>query len=156
MIFVTAVGFNSCKKETSSKIQKPNEEEIATKKKKITTYFIPTYCDDLENPCSDPACASYYICNPDPNAMTTLFSSIDHAQLQQLLNGNNLAALENFLNPIANQIANHIYAKYGEDIHDEIGNEPQAMILLGLFEYGVENNYSLDGYNSAARTTYDN
>lgn len=65
MIFVTAVGFNSCKKETSSKIQKPNEEEIATKKKKITTYFIPTYCDDLENPCSDPACAPYYNCPVD-------------------------------------------------------------------------------------------
>lgn len=155
MLTATILVFNSCKKENSSTTAKTTEQEITTKKKP-TTNFIDPACEGLANPCSDPRCAPYYNCNLDPYAMTTLFSGIDHAQLQQLLNSNNLAALENFLSPIANQIANRIFTKYGEDIHDEIGNEPQAMVLLGLFEYGVENNYSLDGYNSAARTPYDN
>lgn len=76
--------------------------------------------------------------------MTALFSSINHTQLQQLINANDSIGIENFFYPLANQIADHIYTKYGENISNEIGDFPQAMIMLGLFEYGVENNISLD------------
>ena len=156
-IFVLSFILNACRKEERKTIEK-SDSEIATKKPGANKYPGP-----CPYPCDDPECIPYYdYCGGaelDPHAMTTLFSNINHTQLQQLLNANDSAAIETFFYPLANQIADHILTKYGEDIRDEIGDFPQAIVMLGLFEYGIENNISLDSVesimNRAAIDPYD-
>ena len=113
-------------------------------------FSVPLYCEDLENPCNDPACQPYYDCEVDQYAMTALFSNINPTQLQQILNSTDSIAITNYFYPLANQVAAHLSIKYGDNISNEIGNNPQAMILLGLFEYGVENNFTLDSIANRA------
>ena len=152
-IFVLSFVFNACRKEEKKTIEKA-DSEIAPKRPGANKYPGP-----CPYPCDDPECIPYHdYCGGaelDPHAMTTLFSNINHTQLQQLVNGNDSAAIETFFYPLANQIADHILAKYGEDIRDEIGDFPQAMVLLGLFEYGIENNISLDSVESIVNRAID-
>lgn len=157
LIFATAVMIHSCKKdskpETSLEISE-NKKDPATSSKTDTVPKTTAnkYAGPCPYECDDPRCVNY----SEPctgggggggtvvKPMTAIFQNINYTQLQQLLNANDSVAVENFLYPLANQIADQIQAKYGENIRDEIGDFPQAMVMLGLFEYGKENNISLD------------
>lgn len=152
MIFFTMViSFNSCKKVANEREEEKKEQNVKTEtalKKKPSPAKIIGPCP---YECDDPRCLNYSEPSPDcggggtvPKPMTAIFQSVNHTQLLQLLNANDSIGVEDFFYSIALQVANQIKLKYGEDIRNEIGAFPQAMILLGLFEYGKENNISLD------------
>ena len=54
----------SCGKQQFNNEKKAKENEAALKSQKTNgTQSVPEYCDDLPNPCTDPACAKYYDCD---------------------------------------------------------------------------------------------
>lgn len=58
----------SCGKGMLKEEKKVNEiASVNEKQKTIGTQSVPEYCDDLANPCTDPACAFYYECDETIN-----------------------------------------------------------------------------------------
>ncbi|WP_276503043.1 hypothetical protein [Terrimonas pollutisoli] len=61
--FVLALIILSCEKGIEGE-KKTKENDIALKTKAGNgTLYVPEYCEDLANPCDDPACAKYYDCD---------------------------------------------------------------------------------------------
>ena len=72
-IALTAV-FTSCSKNNNEDKFEGSRRNL-TSKKGVSTMNIPVYCEDLENPCSDPACAPYYQCGTQPEISVNSFKN---------------------------------------------------------------------------------
>jgi len=89
-----------------------------------------------------------------PQSMGEILSTINQSQLSELMRLHSDEELEAYLTPYANQIADYVLAKYGEDIRPDIAGNPQVAVALGCFYYGRENGVS--DLTSGYRAQYAN
>jgi len=135
LVLFTAIMVHSCKKDSKQEL---SPDELVTEKKAknesqtaakgdITPNSVPLYCEDLENPCTDPACQPYYDCEPEPIPTPRIY-------LENFFDGYDLSILNN---PDSVVVGNYMVSKNRELINILCTNFPQTYKLNELSETDV-------------------
>ena len=67
-----------------------------------------------------------------------LLSTLDGPRLLEVVRYGTDAEVDAALTPVANQVADYVEARYGEDIRADIAGYPEAALVLAVFYYGRE------------------
>ncbi|HEX6084474.1 MAG TPA: hypothetical protein VF266_08105 [Thermoanaerobaculia bacterium] len=79
-----------------------------------------------------------------PQSAAEILRGIDANALRQTALWGSDADLASALTPIANQVADYVLYKYGEDIRADIADHPESAVVLAFFYYGIENGFTAD------------
>lgn len=80
-----------------------------------------------------------------------IFKSINKIDLKNATSTNNIKATQEIIYPAANKIASYFFDRYKIDIRQDFVDNPQGIIILGLFYAAKEVNYSNNSVLSSLR-----
>ncbi len=119
IVCLAIFSLNSCIKDATetAEIEKLSKNEKESNE--ANRFSVPLYCEDLENPCTDPACQPYYDCEPPTPlvALENFFSTYDYAILS---------------NPDSIYVASYMKSKNQELINSLSIDFPQTYLINHL------------------------
>lgn len=80
------------------------------------------------------------VVNKSLTGIDDIFRAADHGAMQLIIQNQNVNGANAFYNSFGLNIASYLESVYAENFLNELEDMPEAMVVLGMFRWGVENN----------------
>jgi hypothetical protein len=93
--------------------------------------------------------------NKHSNA-SSIFLEINHISLKNAISAGNEDQIASIVNGVANNVANYFFDKYKIDVKSEFANNPEGLVLLGLYYAAKEKKSLLNVFHPQGIMTFSN